>query len=921
MITNTDRLEPLSEQQKDRLAGVLDEYLGQLEQGVAPDDDALFRQYPDLAGSLRHYLSSVNLLHQASVGHSEHRPKTNLGDGDNRLGDYQLLREIGRGGMGIVFEARQISLDRPVAVKILPFAAALNAKQIARFQNEARAAAQLHHSNIVPVYAVGNDRGTYFYSMQLIPGVSLEQVIGDLKSNHEQSLHTIRPRAAGHSKPGALAGRLRDFPSSSKGNDDPASAEWAAGKATASTRRQAATRESINHPNHVRRVVELGLQAADALHFAHEQGIVHRDIKPSNLLVDSTGQLWVTDFGLAQCASFVNLTGSGDLLGTLRYMSPEQAAGRTQCIDHRTDIYSLCATLSEVLTLQPLIDGADRPEMLRQLESDRRPSLRGVNPAIMPDLENILLKGMSHDREDRYATAEDLAADLRRYLEGRTPLARRPTLFDKAERLIRRRAKTVAVAIGLLMAGLVGLACLSSWMAAKNRAIAQANARSLAHLETANEVLDRFGAQLINQLDEFPGTEALQRKVLNESLGWLQSFTVYSEHLPELQAERGRVLLKLAGLQEMAGLHQQALKSYGQAETLLTQRLDAGRFATSSEDLLTTYNNAACLLVRLGQHADAELRLTRAIDLLEHGPSDEAALGLGLDAVPQRLWLSLLRLNLGHSLAKRKELEKARDEFAAAVLLLDTPKPPRSVPDLRSLRSKSGTDPFSSPTIRRRLVAALIQTSEMESTPPDTSKTLLDKALGILAAIPPQSTINFHDSHQLCLCQLAMGSTECRSRHSAESITWYQKAVAGLAALSKQHLGDFDLFMEHAAALNNLGQAHLAADDRESALVAIELARDLLETKLGELSDLDSSGLLKSSLGGVLHNLAAIAVSEGRTEKAVQLLNQAIEQQTSARVAMPGNLRTEDLLKLHRTLLESIAKTTSHRITKPEAGN
>jgi serine/threonine protein kinase len=174
-----------------------------------------------------------------------------------------------------------------------------------------------------------------------------------------------------------------------------------------------------------RRVAELGIQAARALDHAHALGIVHRDVKPANLLVDGSGKLWVTDFGLAHIQSDARLTMTGDLVGTLRYMSPEQALAKRIVVDHRTDVYSLGATLYELLTLEPAFSGSDRQELLRQIAFEEPKAPRRINKAIPAELETIVQKAMEKNPADRYATAKELADDLRRFLVDE-PIRARP---------------------------------------------------------------------------------------------------------------------------------------------------------------------------------------------------------------------------------------------------------------------------------------------------------------------------------------------------------------------------------------------------------------------------------------------------------------------------------------------------------------
>lgn len=279
----------LSKEQKERLTELLDRYLSSLESGVPIQPEMLVEEHPDLAEPLQTYLNSLNELHCAAAGFAggdrgDYRDETESVDDTKRLGDFILGRELGRGGMGIVYEARQISLDRTVALKVLPFAAVLDAKQIARFKSEAQAAAQILHPNIVPVFAIGVDRGVHFYAMQFIDGQALDLAIAEMRNRETHSTDTLK-------------------------------------------RSSLLSSQSDNAPEYFRTVARLGVQASEALHAAHEYGIVHRDIKPSNLLLDFEGKLWVTDFGLARCQQDATFSKTGDVVGTMRYMSPEQASG------------------------------------------------------------------------------------------------------------------------------------------------------------------------------------------------------------------------------------------------------------------------------------------------------------------------------------------------------------------------------------------------------------------------------------------------------------------------------------------------------------------------------------------------------------------------------------------------------------------
>ena len=474
--------------QQIRLAEILDGYFSSLEQGRSIDAEQLLAENQDIEGPLRTYLASLDFLQEAAAGFAcqdlSWDSDLSVGLGLRQLGDFRLIREIGRGGMGVVYEAQQISLDRCVALKVLPFAALLDTKQIARFKSEAQAAAQVCHPHIVPVFAVGSDRGVHYYAIQYIDGQPLDRAISELR-NHRDSEN----QEAGSV---VLSG---------------------------STRETFATDGSTDSPAYFRTVARLGIQAAEALHAAHEYGVVHRDIKPSNLLLDAQGSVWITDFGLARMKTDASLTRTGEVVGTVRYMSPEQTLGQSALVDHRTDIYSLGTTLYELLTLQHPLGEAGVPECLRRLDREEPASLRSHNPRVPLDLENVVLKAISRSREDRYSTASDLADDLRRFLQGKPTLAKPPTIVDRASKWTRRHMVAATASVFILFITVVALAVstlliaqqkgkteLALVQAQQNFERAESNfQRAEANYRQTRQAVDEFGALVAERLAHVPG--------------------------------------------------------------------------------------------------------------------------------------------------------------------------------------------------------------------------------------------------------------------------------------------------------------------------------------------------------------------------------------------------------------------------------
>src|SRR5262249_23105258 len=296
--------------------------------------------HPELAGDIRELFPALVQIEQLKPATGDLTgPACPARDGSSieRLGEYRILREVGRGGMGVVYEAEQESLGRRVALKVLPPHALLSGTYLERFRREARAAARLHHTNIVPVFGVGEVDGVHFYAMQFIPGEPLDKVLQDLCRLRRGGPN---PELSGSIAPSLLTGQfVPPGGADTVGQRAPASAMPTDAWPTPTLSGGPASSE------YHRSVARIGVQVAEALAHAHKQGILHRDIKPSNLLLDAQGRVWITDFGLAKAEGTDELTQAGDIVGTLRFMAPERFDGQSL---PQGDIYALGLTLYEL---------------------------------------------------------------------------------------------------------------------------------------------------------------------------------------------------------------------------------------------------------------------------------------------------------------------------------------------------------------------------------------------------------------------------------------------------------------------------------------------------------------------------------------------------------------------------------------------
>ncbi|MBN1442165.1 MAG: serine/threonine protein kinase, partial [Planctomycetes bacterium] len=466
--------------QRDGFEVLAEEFTERLRRGEGPTVEEYAARRPELAGRIRDLFPAIltmerSKMREAAAGGE----RISLGASrPDRLGDFRIVREIGRGGMGIVYEAVQESLGRRVAVKVLPRTSLLDATHLRRFQREARTAAHLHHTNIVAIFGVGHHEGFHYYVMQYIDGVGLDQVLAELRRSDAADPSAAAASLAGGERGAAPADsrlvrattrRIRedrlglDRPASGRIETEPAdeaageavevdgvhasdhgagsrlpsdAADAESGDGTKAARSPsegppgAESRSDGSPPSspsaepeapsssprsstggklgrrYWQAVARIGRQVAAALEHAHAQGILHRDVKPGNLLLDEAGVVWVTDFGLAKAMEQDGVSQTGDIVGTLGYMAPEQLSGRT---DARSDIYSLGLTLYELLTLRPAYADTSRSRMVHDILHVEPPAPRKIRPEIPADLETIVVKSIAREPGHRYQSAGELA--------------------------------------------------------------------------------------------------------------------------------------------------------------------------------------------------------------------------------------------------------------------------------------------------------------------------------------------------------------------------------------------------------------------------------------------------------------------------------------------------------------------------------
>jgi serine/threonine protein kinase/WD40 repeat protein len=547
-----------------------EEFVQRYRCGERPPLKEYLDKYPDLAEDIRTLFPALVEMEQVKKDQDNGTAAVEMPP-LQQIGDYRIVREVGRGAMGVVYEAEQLSLGRRVAVKVLAAHFAPDRQSLERFRREARSAAKLHHTNIVPVFEVGQDGGACYYAMQFIQGQSLDQIIEELRRLRRRSLPdgahpssgTCEARTMDASLPGLdqlaqslLTGRFQIESAvaliadrteiGAQGADATPLADTSSSAVLPGLTDLSSVR--TDRPHYFQSVARIGYQIANALAYAHARNIIHRDIKPSNLLLDTSGVVWIADFGLAKTQE-AGLTNSGDIVGTLRYMAPERLQGEG---DERADVYALGLTLYELLVLRPAFEARDRLHLVDRIKSEEPAHPCALDRRIPRDLDTIVLKAIHKEPERRYQTAEAMAEDLRRFLANEPIKAKRTWQLERLRLWSRRNPALAAllVMLALVAVGGTGTAFyLRATLDESEKAHRQEKeAKREARLHEANALvgqahgtrLSRRPGQRFEALDALRQAAAIGRE-LGQPPGWfahLRNEAIAALALPDIHVTR-----------------------------------------------------------------------------------------------------------------------------------------------------------------------------------------------------------------------------------------------------------------------------------------------------------------------------------------------------------------------------------------------
>lgn len=848
--------------------------------GQTPDVQAYVDQHPAHAEELPDLLCSVAMIE----GLKNYSPNSSVPDQrfadidvPDFLGEYRIVREIGRGGMGIVFEAVHETLGRRVAIKVMTVGSISNTKHLERFHREAVSAASLHHTNIASVFGAGEDNGLHFYVMEFINGQSISQILKGVSSGLDETVN---------------------FDATS-GNQPPSTTR-ASGKNRC---RESLTigDQIISAKERYKWVADTGQQIADALAYAHEKNILHRDIKPANLVLDYQGTVWLTDFGLAKNIINDALTKTGDIIGTPQYMAPESFSGN---YDTRSETFCLGLTLYEMATLNPAFENSSPGQIIKAVTTSSPQPPKKIDSQLPRDLATIIEKSIAREPLHRYQTAAAMRDDLRAFIEDRPIAARKMSTWDHAVRFGRRNP----LAAGLAVFSVVTLALLVITMSIGFAITRHALNRAESNVDIALEAFDQTFRQYITQGESesygsdvygFEQIGGIEKAITQEDaqfvekmLGYYQQLAIDNKFSRDVQTQAATANRLVANVQRLIGQPEKSLISYQEAldefETLARRRT---RSLDTLLSAVATRNEMASLLSSMGQWKQGLQLLFESKDQLERHPRRD-------DPAMKLKWVQTInQITSGHvKMIFGFELPTPQSAALTDTSGFDLNQPVRSgrlapgplgkmlgqITDLgRDAVGEVDRLKKADPTNQRIRVAraesycnlALHESRAGEARSGDT----LQVAIEELKDLKKVSPTNPQYQYLLALTQAIASKNQSRSR-ALTSLKASQSSIAELAERFPKMLAYRQLY---GAVSTELGGLQVKNADLENAQGNLQLARDiLLELKRAMPRDW-SAQINGRKLVKHLEMLAGQIAANGDVNEAVEIsiqINQLVEE-------------------------------------------
>lgn len=838
---------------------IVELFLEELRAGASVDVEGFCRRYSNSSDELRSLLAAAAWM-------EGNRPFVRNGSADEncsesvatplRLGEFQIVREIGRGAMGIVYEAIQSPLERRVALKILAPRDRPAPILIERFRREAQIASQLHHTHIVPVHGAGESDGHLFYAMQFIDGQSL---LDWRRSGHSRQ-DTARPIGA-PTEPDAA-------PWDGISNREP----YPDSMVTTGPKAQPPDDPGIREIVPVHEIARIGMEIAQALQHAHTQRILHRDIKPSNILIDQQGRSWITDFGLAKPTESPDLTGSGDLVGTLRYMAPERFHGRC---DARSDIYGLGATLYEALLGRPVIAGNDAARIIAELSQGREVQISANETSIPRDLRTIVNKAIRAAPEDRYESAGALADDLACFLEDRPITARHVSVPRRMILWSRRNPWLAAVStslVAVVVLGVLGLALL--WQRAESlRDQAESNLQeSQTNLRLAITAVDQFCDKVSadSRLLEHD-LRPLRQQLLKTAVDFHQQLLDRRRQSRGSRIDLARAYARLGRLSSEIDSRDQTRNYLRQgAEAFEALLREEPRNAAIRLESAEVTGDLASLLDSTGEAPEAERLYHRALDLMGEDPDSTV-----------RMKRANLLGRLGEFYRRHRRANEAEAPLRESLAICE---------ELHQLDPKNDLH-------RAELAKALVELAEWVQVDDlrqwRVAEGMYLRAKTIHAPLVQVEKPRAGDRVTAARIQFQLARIYRLSGREADAVPAFQESIAGLRKLVDEHPSVASHHAGLASTLDALGELYIDGDQDDLA----KLAWDESGAIWRRLTAMDPSNReYLAFVGEAEMNAGELAVHAGQWEQALQGFTEATKILRGVLHDAPNQSRAQFLL-------------------------